>query len=169
MMAAACIRRARLADADELHALVCELEGERFDRDAFRARLVSQLAGDGYRCLVAERAGRVVGMLNLRIEVQLHHERPAAEIVELIVTAEAREAGVGMELVACARLLAEDAGCEVFEVTSNLVRERAHRFYERQGMTKSHYRLSMMLPVAQVILTGEGAHGLPPSLGQPIV
>ena len=139
------IRRAEAADAGALWALVCALEDTRFDRAAFERRLGAQRADGRYRCLVAEQAGKVVGMLNLRIEEQLHHERPAAEIMELIVCDEARGAGVGARLVACARACAREAGCEIFEVTSSLYRMRAHRFYEREGLVKSHYRLSQSL------------------------
>lgn len=141
------IRTAAAADADALWALVCALEDTAFDRAAFAERLAAQLADERYTCLVAEDGDRILGMLNLRIEVQLHHERPAAEIMELVVDESARAHGLGARLVEEARACARAAGCEVYEVTSSFYRTRAHRFYERAGLSKTHYRLSQSLPL----------------------
>ena len=36
--------------------------------------------------------------------------------------------------------IAREAGCVRFEVSTNRTRLGAHRFYEREGMERSHYR-----------------------------
>ena len=138
------IREATSADVPALCALVSDMEHEAFDLAAFRRRFSVQRAGGFHTCLVCERGGTVLGMLNLRIEDQLHHASSAAEIMELVVADGHRGEGLGAALLERARRLAEERGCEVLEVTSKMEREAAHRFYERMGMRKTHYRLSMI-------------------------
>jgi GNAT superfamily N-acetyltransferase len=56
-----------------------------------------------------------------------------AEIAGLIVDESARGVGLGRELVAAAEAWARARGCRVIRVRSNVVRERARAFYEREG------------------------------------
>lgn len=140
------IRMAREDDAPSIYRLVCELEGRQFVYDAFFRSFASQLFDPAVHCLVLEVDGRVAGYLNLRIDHHIHHARPTAEILELIVAAGERGAGLGARLVERARLLAISEGCELMEVASKFARTDAHRFYERCGMVKTHYRLTMPLP-----------------------
>jgi GNAT superfamily N-acetyltransferase len=56
-----------------------------------------------------------------------------AEIAGLIVDESARGAGLGRDLVAAAGVWARARGCRVIRVRSNVVRERARAFYEREG------------------------------------
>lgn len=142
---AGAIRAARAGDERALHALICALEEHDFPFDAFCERLRAQAADGRHTCLVYEEAGQVLGMLNMRIEPQLHHERPTAEILELVVDTAQRSHGVGAALFAAAREQAAHAGCEQLELASNARRVDAHRFYERQGMTKSHVHFTMPL------------------------
>lgn len=137
------VREATPSDVQTLCALVGDMEHETFDLDAFAERFASQAAGGRHTCLACERDGEVLGMLNLRIEDQLHHARPAAEIMELVVAGGHRGEGLGAVLLERAQRLAVERGCEVLEVTSKTERTAAHRFYEREGMRKTHYRLSM--------------------------
>ena len=55
------------------------------------------------------------------------------ELADLVVHENARGARVGEALVAEAERWAAGRGCVVMRVRSNVVRERAHRFYERLG------------------------------------
>ncbi|WP_187119104.1 GNAT family N-acetyltransferase [Collinsella ihumii] len=101
------IRMAREDDAPSIYRLVCELEGQQFVYDAFFRSFASQLSDPAVHCLVLEVDGRVAGYLNLRIDHHIHHARPTAEILELIVSAGERGAGLGARLVERARLLAQ--------------------------------------------------------------
>ena len=134
----AVVRRATAEDASALCALVSDMEGAALDPEAFSRRLAAQLEDGRHACLVCEEGDEVLGMLNLRIEDQLHHARPAAEVMELVVAS-----GLGAQLFEAARRLAVERDCEVLEVTSKLHRAEAHRFYERMGMRRTHVRLSM--------------------------
>ena len=139
------IRMAGEGDGQGIYRLVCELEEQAFDYDEFFRRFCAQLADPRMRCLVLEVAGDVAGYLNLRIDQHLHHVCPTAEILEFIVGPAVRGGGIGTKMFACARKIAEAEGCEELEVSSKLTRVDAHRFYERQGMVKTHACLTMRL------------------------
>lgn len=87
----------------------------------------------------------MIGLLNLRIEEQLHHAGSMAEIVELVVSPTHRSGGIGHRLLERACDIACAAGCQGIEVACSLTRAGAHRFYEREGMYASHYRFLKML------------------------
>ena len=56
-----------------------------------------------------------------------------ATILGLVVADGSRSAGVGTELLAAAERWAFDRGAAVVSVRSNVIRDRAHGFYERNG------------------------------------
>ncbi len=60
-------------------------------------------------------------------------EPPFAELAGLVVADSARGIGIGAALLAAAEAWARAAGFALMRVRSNVVRERAHRFYEREG------------------------------------
>ncbi len=61
-----------------------------------------------------------------------------AEVNGLIVAEGQRSAGAGAKLLEAAEEWARRRGCRGMNVRSNVIRERAHRFYERQGY--EHYK-----------------------------
>ena len=61
-----------------------------------------------------------------------------AEINGLIVAEKHRSLGAGARLLAVAEAWARKHGCKGMSVRSNVVRERAHQFYERNGF--EHYK-----------------------------
>ena len=139
------LRVACPGDVDAIYRLICALEATELPRERFDAIFARQMADDGYRCIVAEREGGVIGLLNLRIEPQLHHSAPVAEILELVVDPKSRGLGVGKALMARAGEAAREAGCALIEVACNVAREDAHRFYRREGMEADHLRFMRRL------------------------
>jgi GNAT superfamily N-acetyltransferase len=61
-----------------------------------------------------------------------------AELNGLIVAEDQRSLGAGARLLEAAEDWARKHGCAGMSVRSNVIRERAHRFYERQGY--EHYK-----------------------------
>ena len=139
------IRPAAARDGAAIYELLCQLEDARFDREAFDARFAWQLESAAFCGFVLVDDGEIAGFINVRIERQLHHERPVAEICELVVDAGSRGSGRGMRLFEEAVAYARACGCEGIEVTSNDRRARAHRFYEARGMKRTHVKLTMGL------------------------
>jgi GNAT superfamily N-acetyltransferase len=61
-----------------------------------------------------------------------------AEVNGLIVAEGQRSAGAGAKLLEAAEDWARRHGCKAMNVRSNVIRDRAHKFYERQGY--EHYK-----------------------------
>ena len=57
----------------------------------------------------------------------------SAQIMGLVVDAAARNGGVGRDLLHAAEAWATERGCRQMLVGSRVTRERAHRFYLREG------------------------------------
>src|SRR5215467_4128350 len=90
------------------------------------------------RVLIAEASpGQIVGWLHVSVTPLL--EVPLrAEVNGLIVDDRFRSAGAGAKLLAEAEEWAREKGCASMSVRSNVVRERAHAFYLREGY--EHYK-----------------------------
>lgn len=140
------IRRADIQDfAEVFHLIELLEEQETFDEEEFYAVFREQLASERFTCLVFEEEGTVKGLLNLRIEAQLHHRRRTAQITELIVPPPYRDHGIGTRLFREAVRTAEAYDCERIELETSLWRKKAHSFYERMGMVPDHYFFTMNL------------------------
>jgi len=87
---------------------------------------------------VAEAAGkRVIGWLHVSVSHLL--ETPLrAEVNGLVVADDQRSLGAGRRLLETAEEWARRKKCTAMSVRSNVIRERAHRFYERSGY--QHYK-----------------------------
>ena len=143
----AMIRRAVQADLPEIYQLICALEETAFPKEIFTWGYDAILADSSHLLLVAEEQGKVQGVLHLRMEFQLHHCDRIAEIMELIVSPAARSKGVGKALITAVKEQALLHHCVQIEVTSNQKRTNAHRFYQREGLTLTHVKLT--LPITE--------------------
>ncbi|MGN1404585.1 MAG: GNAT family N-acetyltransferase [Ruminococcus sp.] len=134
------IRQAVRADLPAVYQLICALEETVFSEELFTWGYDAMTADPNHVLLVAESGGRVVGVLHLRMEFQLHHCGKVAEIMELVVDAKHRSQGIGKQLLAGAETAAGERHCQILEVTSNQKRKKAHEFYLRKGMQNTHYK-----------------------------
>lgn len=140
------IREASAEDAADVWHLICLLEDRTFDRAAFERIFRGQFASPLWCCLIArDEAGAAVGMINIRMDEQLHHAARVAQILELVVDPSARSGGIGHELFQAGVSAARDAGCVRIELETSTWREGAHRFYEREGMFFDHRYYTMPL------------------------
>jgi GNAT superfamily N-acetyltransferase len=128
------IRPARPEDAAELARLSTQL-GYAMS-PAVAAKQLSEVADHGdHALLVAESAGALAGWI--QISVSRIFESPSfAEIAGLVVDEARRGEGLGPLLLRAAEDWARARGCRAVRVRSNVVRERAHAFYEREGYGK---------------------------------
>lgn len=139
------IRRAIESDGEVLYRLICELEETALDKEAFLRIWTNQCRDAHYLCLVYEADHTVVALCNLRMEDQLHHGAKIAEIMELYVSAKLRSQGIGKQLLDAACAFARRNGCLQIEVSSNQRRVHAHRFYEKVGFAKHHFKFTQLL------------------------
>jgi GNAT superfamily N-acetyltransferase len=84
----------------------------------------------------AKEAG-VIGWLHVTKQALLESEI-RAEVNGLVVADGHRSLGAGAQLIAAAEEWARKHGCKYMSVRSNVIRERAHKFYERNGF--EHYK-----------------------------
>ncbi len=105
---------------------------------------------DGNHILVCERAGQVIGCLQLTFIPGLSRRGMLRAQIEgvRVATAE-RGQGIGARLFEHAFVMAERAGCGLVQLTSDLSRPDAHRFYARLGFTASHAGFKRPLPRTQ--------------------
>jgi GNAT superfamily N-acetyltransferase len=116
------------------------------DPAPYEAALAEVAAGDG-AVLVAEVGGEVVGVCQLLVLRHLQHRGGrCAELESMHVRADHRGRGIGAVLLAAAVGRAEAADCYRIQLTSNLARGDAHRFYEAHGFVASHRGFKRLLP-----------------------
>lgn len=139
------LRRATAQDTEAVYALVCELKQASFDYPAFRAGFTANLQDARLRYQLALLDGQAVGLIGLHLQYHLHHANWIGEIQELVVMPQARGLNVGSKLLAWAEEEARQAGAEMTELSTNVKRHDAHRFYLREGYEQSHFRFTKAL------------------------
>jgi GNAT superfamily N-acetyltransferase len=130
------VRRARAEDAVRLAELAGQL-GYPTSVKEMKARLREALKDRDAACFVAEDGGRVVGWMHVSATPLLEVER-RAEVNGLVVDEVVRSRGVGALLLKAGEKWARGKKCKGMSVRSNVIRERAHGFYLRNGY--EHYK-----------------------------
>ncbi|GAA3908690.1 GNAT family N-acetyltransferase [Streptomyces gulbargensis] len=99
-----------------------------------------RLAGDPHQHLVvAVREAKVVGTLQLTIIPGLSRRGATRSIIEGVrVHADERGSGLGTQFIEWAVEESRRQGCVLVQLTSDVTRTDAHRFYERLGFEASH-------------------------------
>lgn len=137
----------RRATADDIPAIVALLADDPLgarrespgDLAPYRTAF-ERLSGDPHQHLVvAERAGRTIGTLQLTVIPGLSRRGATRSVVEAVrVHADERGSGLGTRLVEWAVETSRREGCLLVQLTSDATRVDAHRFYERLGFEASH-------------------------------
>ncbi|MBT2446478.1 GNAT family N-acetyltransferase [Streptomyces sp. ISL-43] len=111
------------------------------------AQALKRLVDDPHQhVVVAVRAGRVVGTLQLTIVPGLSRKGSARSIIEGVrVHADERGSGLGTRFIDWAVERSRAEGCQIVQLTSDVTRTDAHRFYERLGFTASHVGFKLQL------------------------
>jgi len=131
------VRRARSTDAAGIAELSGQL-GYPATEKQMKARLKDALKDKDGSCFVAEsREGGLSGWIHVSTTPLLEVER-RAEVNGLVVDETARSLGAGAQLLAAAEKWARGKRCKSMSVRSNVLRERAHGFYLRNGY--EHYK-----------------------------
>ena len=131
------IRLAKSTDAPRLAELSGQL-GYPATTAQLRERLRRISPASQNAVFVAEaRDAGVVGWLHVAKQALLESEI-RAEVNGLVVADGHRSLGAGGQLIAAAEEWARKHGCKYMSVRSNVIRERAHKFYERNGF--EHYK-----------------------------
>jgi len=135
------IRLATGNDDDTVYRMICDLENKTLNRTSFNHVFHRNLSNDYICYLIAELNGAPVGMGSCHVQPLLHHVSMVAEIQEMYVQADYRSMEIGKALVEQLVVFAKSKAASQIEVTSNNMREHAHRFYQKEGFQKSHVKL----------------------------
>ncbi len=131
------IRKARRGDAERLAQLSGEL-GYPASAEQVAVRLRQLTPASKHAVFVAESPdGGLIGWAHVSTSHLLESEI-RAEVNGLIVAEGQRSAGAGAKLLEAAEEWARRRGCKGMNVRSNVIRERAHKFYEAHGY--EHYK-----------------------------
>ncbi|MFD3308017.1 GNAT family N-acetyltransferase [Streptomyces sp. NPDC058694] len=108
---------------------------------------LERLADDpNQHLVVAVREGRVVGTLQLTIIPGLSRKGATRSIIEGVrVHTDERGSGLGTRFIEWAIDRSRSEGCQLVQLTSDVSRIDARRFYERLGFTASHVGFKLQL------------------------
>lgn len=131
------IRRAKTEDAARLRELTAQL-GYPATPAEIRKRIHGIRSAAQHALFLAEtKDAGVIGWIHVSKQPLLEAEI-VAQINGLVVAEGHRSLGTGARLLAAAEDWARKHGCKGMVVRSNIIRERAHQFYERNGF--EHYK-----------------------------
>jgi GNAT superfamily N-acetyltransferase len=125
------VRPAQLDDAGAL-ARLSGMFGYDADPVTHERRLAALLTLDSQGVWVAQLDDTIAGWINACIRQQLESDA-YVEVTGLVVDAGLRGRGIGAALLEQAEAWARHRGYTSLRVRSNLLRERAHAFYRREG------------------------------------
>jgi GNAT superfamily N-acetyltransferase len=133
------------SDAPALAALAGEL-GYPTTTEELLGRLAALHPTDAAVFVSTDDKDRPTGWCHVEMRRTLV-EPTSALVVGLVIGEDHRSAGIGAELLAAAERWARARGCRQLVVATRVTRERAHRFYAREGyeVSKSSYFLTKRL------------------------
>jgi ribosomal protein S18 acetylase RimI-like enzyme len=138
------IRAAKLSDAPELAALMCELGYETASNE-MRARLKSILPDASYSTFVAKIGKELCGMIGTLTHMSHEHNDLSGKIVALVVSKKQRRSGVARALIAAAERDFAKRNVTRVTLTTRFERDEAHRFYEALGYSRTGFRFAKNL------------------------
>lgn len=129
------VRAATVDDAPALARLATAL-GYPSSAEQLEERLLTLRYDDDHVVLVAHEDGRVKGFAHACVRASLLSDL-SLELLALSVDERARGRGIGRALLQATEEHARERGIDEVRVCSNIVRERAHRFYEANGYARA--------------------------------
>jgi GNAT superfamily N-acetyltransferase len=131
------VRRARISDAAQLAELSGQLGYPTTSAEITRRMRKLKPASQNALFVAESPDAGVVGWAHVSV-THLVEVGTRAELNGLIVGEGQRSLGAGARLLEAAEEWARKQGCPSMSVRSNVIRERAHKFYQRQGY--EHYK-----------------------------
>ncbi|WP_340377694.1 GNAT family N-acetyltransferase [Streptomyces sp. SS7] len=144
----------RTAVAEDIPAIVALLADDPLgaqrespdDLAPYRSALERLTADPNQRLVVAVREGRVVGTLQLTIIPGLSRRGATRSVIEGVrVHTDERGSGLGTRFIEWAIEESRRENCQLVQLTSDVTRTDAHRFYERLGFVASHVGFKLPL------------------------
>ena len=128
------IREALLQDAGILISLTAQL-GYPCTKEEIEERLIPYKNKAHGVVFVAVLDGTVVGWISLNV-VCYFYVKPFIEVSGFVVEEKERNKGIGKRLLEVAEAWTKEQGYRLIRIRTNVIRERAHKFYENNGYKK---------------------------------
>lgn len=146
----ATIRRATRADVPGIVAMLADDElgagRERQGDPAYLTAFDAVAADPNQLLVVADVDGTAVGTLQLTFIPGLSRQGAVRAQIEAVrIRSDQRGGGLGGELIGWAIETARQRGCALVQLTTDVSRTDAHRFYQRFGFQPSHVGMKLAL------------------------
>lgn len=146
-------RQATRADLPEIVRMLADdflgAQRERYENPLPESyeRAFTEIAADkNNELIVAELNGAVVGTLQLTFTPSISFQGGRRATVESVrIDEKLRGRGLGKELMLYAINRAREENCVSMQLTTNIERADAHRFYENLGFKKTHLGMKLSL------------------------
>ncbi|MFB7242512.1 GNAT family N-acetyltransferase [Streptomyces populi] len=144
----------RTAVADDVPAIVAMLADDPLgarrespdDLTPYLAALRRLSSDPNQHLVVAVREGRVIGTLQLTVIPGLSRRGATRSVIEAVrIHADERGSGLGTKLIEWAIEESRRQDCRLVQLTSDVSRTDAHRFYEQLGFEASHIGFKLPL------------------------
>jgi GNAT superfamily N-acetyltransferase len=137
------IRKAKIEDIPSILPIYSEIEfksGETMSiKNAEEIFSIIESYPD-YRIYVAVYENVIVGTFELLIMDNLGHSGKKSGIIEdVVVSGKWQRKGIGIKMMDYAIKICKNKGCYKLTLSSNLVRENAHKFYESLNFKRHGY------------------------------
>jgi GNAT superfamily N-acetyltransferase len=131
------VRRATREDAAVLGRLLwdfnTEFETETDDADVLAERFARILELPEIVAVLAEDGGEAVGFALVSLRPAIWFDGPVSQLEELYVVPTLRSGGIGTQVLALCRRIAQDLGSPEMHINVDEVDVDTRRFYERHG------------------------------------
>ncbi len=144
-MVSVTVRDAKLSDAPQLAALMCEL-GYETSNVEMRSRSQAILTNASYRTIVAAVDNKLCGMIGTLTHASHEHNDRSGKNYALVVSKKQQRSGVDGALIAAAEKDFASSNVIRVTLTTRFQREGAHRFYDALGYAKTGFRFGKNLP-----------------------
>jgi GNAT superfamily N-acetyltransferase len=126
------VRAARPGDFSQIAQLAGQL-GYPSTTEEIARRLAAMETSSEQGVFIADSGdGRIAGWVGVFVEHTVESDA-CVEVSGLVVDERCRSRGVGLRLLERAEQWAREKGCRAVHLRSNVIRGRAHAFYERHG------------------------------------
>ncbi|MCJ7935713.1 MAG: GNAT family N-acetyltransferase [Chryseobacterium sp.] len=131
------IRRMKEEDEESVIELLAQLGYP--DTKEFMPQKIKNLLNDPneYLAVAENDEGKAIGFISIHMIPQIALEGDFARISYFSVDENYRSSGIGKLLEEYGEQAAKDRNCDRIEVHCHSDRQKAHRFYDRQGYTES--------------------------------
>lgn len=136
------IREILLTELEEAYEVLKELRTA-LSYDEYED-LVYEMRHQEYKIFGLYHQGVLSTYAGVSVHVNLYYKRHLF-LYDLVTTQQFRSQGHGKEMLCYLEDYAKINNCERLVLSSNLTREAAHRFYEKEGYTKIGYTITKTL------------------------